>query len=114
MKKKIITGILTVATVLALTACGNKSAYKDGEYKATTKGHNADLTVSVKVEKGKIADVKVTEHKETDGIFDSVEEKLIPEIVKNQGTEKAEAISGATVSSNAVKEAVSKALKDAK
>lgn len=114
MKKRLITGILAIATVLTLTACGSKSAYNDGEYNATTKGHNGDITVSVKVEKGKITDVKVTDHKETDGIFDSVEEKLLPEIVKNQGTEKVEAVSGATVSSNAVKEAVDHALKDAK
>lgn len=115
MKKRFLAGLMVAALGLTLVACGggSKTAFKDGDYKATTKGHNGDLTVDVKVADGKIEDIKVTDHKETEGIFDGVEENLIPEIIKKQSTE-VDTISGATVSSKAVIEAVNKALEEAK
>lgn len=115
MKNKFLTGIVTTVMVLTLTACGgSKSAFKDGEYKSTTKGHNGDLTVTVQVTDGKIKDIQVGDHKETDGIFDGVKDNLIPEIIKKQSTEGIDTITGATVSSKAVLTAVNDALSQAK
>ncbi|MEW9093777.1 MAG: FMN-binding protein [Clostridiaceae bacterium] len=115
MKKRFLAGVMVAALGLTLVACGggSKAAFKDGDYKATTKGHNGDLTVNVQVADGKIKEIKVTDHKETEGIFDGVEENLIPEIIKKQSTE-VDTISGATVSSKAVIEAVNKALEEGK
>ncbi|MBU5482894.1 FMN-binding protein [Clostridium sp. MSJ-11] len=116
MKKRFLAGVMVAALGLTLVACGggSKAAFKDGDYKATTKGHNGDLTVNVQVTDGKIEDIKVNDHEETEGIFDGVQDNLIPEIIKKQSTEGVDTISGATVSSNAVIEAVNKALEEAK
>lgn len=114
MKNKFLAGIVATVTVLTLTACGgSKAGFKDGQYKSTTKGHNGDLTVEVQVSEGKIKDIQVVEHKETDGIFDGVKDNLIPDIIKKQSTEGIDTVTGATVSSKAVLKAVNDALSQA-
>ena len=85
---------------------------KDGEYTATWDGHNAPLTVVVTIKDGKIADVKVTDHKETPGLSTPALEK-IPEAIKAANDPSVDAISSATVTSKAIMNAVAKALEEA-
>ena len=115
MKNKVLSVIAIIALGATLTACGgSKAAFKDGEYKSSTKGHNGELTVEVKVSDGKIKDIEVVDHKETDGIFDGVKDNLIPDIIKKQSTDGVDTVAGATVSSKAVIKAVNDALATAK
>lgn len=87
--------------------------YKDGTYKGSAKGNNGDITLQVVVSGGSITEITVVDSQETEAIFAAVERDLIPEIIKTQNTQL-DAVSGATVSSRAVIEAVTNALSTAK
>ncbi|ABW19637.1 FMN-binding protein [Alkaliphilus oremlandii] len=113
MKKKIALGLiaaLTMATVIGCGSPGKESAgYTDGTYEGVGAGYKGDIKVSVEVKGGKITDVKVLEQAETEGLGDKAAEEVAQKIVKENSVE-VEGVSGATGSSNGVKEAVKKAL----
>ncbi|HHY27239.1 MAG TPA: FMN-binding protein [Desulfitobacterium dehalogenans] len=89
-------------------------SYKDGTYEGTSDaGIHPGLKVSVVVKDGKIAEVNVVEHQETDGIGSIAIEKLPSQIIEAQSTE-VDSVTGASLSSGAIKEAVNKALDQAK
>ena len=103
--KKII-----VATAAALLAVGAQAAtYKDGSYTGEGKGRESVITVQVDVKGGKIADVKVVKHGETEMIIAAPIEQMIPEIVKKNGVEGVDS----TLSSEGIKAAVKDALSKA-
>ena len=87
---------------------------KDGEYKASSKGIGGDVPVTVTIKDGKIAKVEVGENSETEGIGSKAIEQLPDAIVKANGTEGVDAVSGATVTSKAIFSAVEEALEQAK
>lgn len=101
--------VLLCMLVLAIgfTACSKK--YDDGTYAGTAKGRNGDVAVSVTVTGGKIASVVVTKHEETPGIADPAITGIPAAIVK-AGSTKVDAVSGATLTSDAIKKAVDNAL----
>ena len=88
-------------------------ALKDGEYTATVQGHNGELTVVVVIAEGKIASVKVAEgHVETPTIAGPVIESIPAAIVAaNDAT--VDTVSGATVTSKAIMNAVVACLEQA-
>ena len=67
----------------------------------------------MEVADGKIANVEVTSHSESEGIGTMAVDQLPGKIVEVQSTE-VDDVSGATVSSTAIKEAVNEALSQAK
>ncbi|MGM0414338.1 MAG: FMN-binding protein [Bacillota bacterium] len=86
---------------------------KTGEvYTASAEGYGGELTVDVEIADNEIVDVKIVEHSETDDISDPAIEKIPAAIVENQSTD-VDTASGATVTSEAIIEAVSKALEEA-
>lgn len=86
---------------------GVAAQFKDGVYTETVKGHNADLVVEVTVKDGFITSITFPSNGETPAIFKGVETTLVPEIIKTQSV-KVDTVSGATVSSTAVIDAVQK------
>lgn len=110
---------------LALTACGNKAdtttdtantesaeaGEKVGE--ATAAGYNGDIKVKVTMEGETIKDI-VVDHTETEGVGADAVPTLVEDIKKNNGTEGVDNVSGATVTSEALKTAVDDAIKAAK
>lgn len=74
-------------------------------YQVTVDGHNGPLTVVVELADGVISSVEVTEHEETEGLSDPAIEDVPAAIVENNSTD-VDSVSGATVSSEAIKEAV--------
>jgi uncharacterized protein with FMN-binding domain len=108
---KILIG--TALTASLLVGCSG-GKYKDGIYEGTGRGASSDIKVSVEVSKGKIKDIKLLEKKETKTLIEGVEQNMIPDILKKQGTEGVEVVSGATESSKGVLEAVKKALEQGK
>ena len=66
----------------------------------------------VTVENGSITSIELTEHGETEGIYEAAEKGVIADIIKNQ-TADVDAVSGATNTSNGIMEAVKNALADA-
>ena len=89
------------------------SGLKDGTYTGVGKGMNGDVTVEVTVKDSKIAEVVVTDHKESEGISDPAIEQIPTRIVEEQST-SVDAVSNATVTSNAIMAAVQNALEQAK
>lgn len=90
--------------------------YVPGTYTATAKGHNGEMTVEVTFTENAIADVKVTAHKETLGLGYGVSTAAIDafpaKIVESQSL-AIDAVTNATVTSNAVLMAVADAVAQA-
>ena len=80
----------------------------DGTYKGSSRGFRDDVTVEVKVKKGRIVSFRVLRHKE-DQTLSAITD--IPErIIKKQGIVGVDAVSGATITSDAILNACAKAL----
>ena len=79
--------------------------FKDGTYTAVGTGIGGDVEVIAEVKDGEIVSIVLGEHSETEGIFEGAVDGVIPEIIKGQTTE-VDVVSGATVTSNAIIEAV--------
>ena len=97
----------------ALAAGAAQAAYKDGTYTGEGKGRESMIQVQVDVKDGKIADVKVVKHGETEMIIAAPIETMLPEIVKKNGVEGVDSVGGATLSSDGIKAAVKDALSKA-
>ena len=84
---------------------------KDGEYEASSEGYGGLLTVRITIENGKLTDIKVISQNETEEYFKKAL-AVIDEILR-KGSVDVDSVSGATISSNAIKDAVAKALQKA-
>lgn len=99
-----MTAVLCVASMLA--GCGGKpELYNAGTYTATAVGYTGNVTVEVEFDKASILSVKVTDHNETVGYGDRAAEELPKKIVEAKNWE-VDAISSATITSDAIKAAV--------
>ena len=103
MKK--LLSLLICLTMLA-TCCTALAEVSDGAYTGTGTGRNGDVQVTVTFEGGKIASVEVGEHNETPGICEPAIEKIPAAIVDNQSV-AVDVVSGATLTSQAILDAVS-------
>ena len=74
-------------------------------YQVTVEGHNGPLTVVAEVTEGTITSVEVTEHEETEGLADPALTDVPAAIVESNSTD-VEVVTGATVTSEAIIEAV--------
>ncbi|NLC02979.1 MAG: FMN-binding protein [Tissierellia bacterium] len=112
MKKYISMILILVLVATTLVGCGG-SKLNDGTYTGEAAGMSPGLKVSVVVADGKISSVDVTEHAETEGYSEPALEQIPGAIVEKNSTD-VDAVSGATLTSNAIKEAVNQALEGAK
>ncbi|MCI9402438.1 MAG: FAD-dependent oxidoreductase [Oscillospiraceae bacterium] len=111
---------LTLAAGLCLSAsgCGKKEAEEDGvytagEYTASAQGMGGQVPVTVTFSANEITKVEIGEHNETPGISDPAIEQLPDAIVKAQSAD-VDVVSGATVTSTAIIEAVKSCIAQAK
>jgi uncharacterized protein with FMN-binding domain len=86
----------------------NISKVADGTYNGTSASYRGPLSVEVKVAGGRITAAKVTKHK--DDIFFTSITKMPKRIVEKQSVEKLDAVSGATVTCEAIVNAATRAL----
>jgi uncharacterized protein with FMN-binding domain len=91
------------------TETAEVASVEDGTYTGSAEGHNGPLEVEVTVEGGEISDVVVTNHEESEGIADPALEEVPVAIAENNSTE-VDVASGATVTSEAIMDAVNNAL----
>ncbi|EJT5933858.1 FMN-binding protein [Clostridium perfringens] len=87
------------------------SGIKDGTYLGVSKGYGGDIKVKVTIESGKIKSIEVVSHSETPKYYENGS-KVIASILKENST-NVDAISGATLTSNGIKNAVRDALSKA-
>ena len=106
---------LVLAVLLALLLCFSAAAetqYVPGTYEVVTRGMDGKIYFEIEFSEDAIVDIRVTKHHETEGLGDVALEKVIPAILEAQSIE-VDGKSGATITSNAIKEAVSKAIEQA-
>ncbi|HOX32756.1 MAG TPA: FAD-binding protein [Spirochaetales bacterium] len=108
--KGIVLGVCLALLAAGCASVESESSFKPGTYSGSAEGRNGPLVVEVRVDARSILGVSVKEHRETAGISDNAI-KLIPlAIVKKQGL-AVDSISGATLTSEAIKKAAAEALK---
>ncbi len=88
-------------------------SYQDGTYTATEQGFAGEVSATVVIEGGKIADVQIEGANETPEKGGAAIEELQPKILEAQSAE-VDSVAGATITSEAVKKAVTAALEQAK
>jgi fumarate reductase flavoprotein subunit len=110
--KQLLVLSLIIALIFAVGCQASTGKYTDGVYNGSGEGKFGPMKVVVTVAKGKISAIKVVEHSETPGLSDAILEQIPQEIIKAQSTE-VNAISGGTVTSKAIMQAVQDAVKDA-
>ena len=110
-KKRILCAALSAALMTNSFhfAAYADSVYKDGTYTGTARGFISDITVSVTVSDGKISAIDVTDQDDTPSYWERAKD-IIPEIIAANGTAGVDAVSGATYSSEGIKNAVDNAL----
>lgn len=97
--------VLCLLIACAMAAC---SASAD-EHVGQAQGYGGVLKVRVQTENGKLSSVEVLEHRETQDVGTRAIDQLPSDMV-SAGTWDVNAVSGATITSNAIKEAVRTAL----
>lgn len=126
--KRTLSLLLVFVMVLGLAACGGNTAqettaaataaseeagiYTPGTYTGTAAGKNGDVKVEVTFSANAIDSVKVVEHSETAGISDGAIENIPAAIVENQSL-AVDTVSGATITSDAILNAVADAVAQA-
>lgn len=110
--KKILSLLLCLVMILSIAACSKPAEpttaapteaaiYQAGTYTSTVKGYNGDMTVEVVFDNMSIISVSILEHVESAGISDLALERIPQEVIDGQ-TLSVDAVSGATISSNAI------------
>ncbi len=128
-KKKLLTGLgIMAAASVAIIACsgpaydsmskigrvqGTESIYTPGTYEAEAYGFGGPVKAVVTVDDANITTLDITGESETPELGGKAISSLKADILKNQ-TIELDSISGATITSDAVKEAVGKALAKAR
>ena len=87
-------------------------SYKAGVYTESVDGRNGPIEVTVKFSDTMIEEVSIKNHTETAGIADPAIEKIPAMIVEKQSAD-VDAVSGATITSEAIKTAVKAAIEEA-
>ncbi|MBE5803593.1 MAG: FMN-binding protein [Clostridiales bacterium] len=97
--------LLCLLLVCALSGCAASADERTGE----AQGYGGTLKVRVTMDGEKLGRVEVTQHNETQGVGTRAIDAL-PDAMASAGTWDVDAVSGATVTSNALREAVRMAL----
>ena len=104
--------IAIITSQILLIHCPHKLAFNAGTYEVQVDGHNDIIRVGVTFSDSSIVAINVLEQHETPQIGAIVFDKLIPEIIRANGL-GVDAVSGATVTSQALKKAVMEAAEQA-
>ncbi|ABR50690.1 FMN-binding domain protein [Alkaliphilus metalliredigens QYMF] len=112
----ILLPLMAIALLMGVTAMTGAEeiagGYSDGTYTGTGKGYGGDIVVTVEVANERIASISIDEHGETPGIGDTAAEGVAEQIIASQELE-VEIVTGATMSSEGLMEAVRNALAEA-
>ena len=107
--------ILTLVLCLAMMVPALAEGFTPGTYEATVDSVGGPLTVAVTVSEDRIEEVAIVENHDTDGVCDVPMARIPQEIIDNQSI-NVDSVSGATLTSiflkNAVKDALAQATDD--
>ena len=111
MNKKLLHLILPMAAVTCFTMAA-QAAVTDGTYSASADGKDGPVVVETTFEDGKIVSVVVTEQNETPEIA-ALPLEQIPAAIVEANAYNVDSVTGATVTSDAIKAAVADAIEQA-
>lgn len=124
--KKIVSGAMALCLVASMTACSSgkpaettaaateaAKQYVAGTYSASEEGFAGKVTVTITTSESEITDVKIEGPNETPDKGGVAMEQLQGDLLKAQSAE-VDAVSGSTVTSDAVKKAMAAAIEKAK
>ena len=106
---RMLSVLLALALLVGCAGASAQPALQDGVFAGAAMGMGGELAVEVTVENGAMTAVEVTAQKETPGISDPALEQLPAAILAAQSTD-VDDVSGATITSKAIKGAVEAAL----
>ena len=114
--KKVLTMILSLTLLISMTACQTQKPaegkYTPGTYSAQAQGFGGMVTATITTDANAVTEVVLEGAEETPAVGGAALETLAA-AVKETGSAEIDGVSGATVTSNAVKTAVSQALDQA-
>ena len=104
--------VILGTALLLFTSCSKKQelSLSDGTFTGRGAGRNGPIVVEVTVKDGKVSDAKIIEQQETEDIGFPIEAEIIEEFLNHGGDTDIDAISGATLTSNALISALKAAL----
>ena len=108
--KKWISCLLALALLLGAVGALAQPGYIPGEYSAARKGFGGDITVTLTVDEAGLTGVVISGENETPGIGGQAVTDLQSAILATGGLAGVEAVSGATLSSQAILQAAQEAL----
>ena len=102
---------LFLSILILFISCEKKqSALRDGMFIGKGNGRNGPLEVSITVKDGKIVDAEITKDVESPNIADNAKKEIIERFLKDGSTAMLDAVSGATITSNAILDALDEAV----
>ncbi len=113
--KKFLVWLLAICLMFGAVGLGSPLAEAiaaDGTYEGSADGMMGDVPVTVVVSGGEITEITIGEHNESPGISDAAIEGIPAAIIEAQSVD-VDDVAGATVTSEAIKEAVAAALSGA-
>lgn len=111
-KKKLLSSLMVSASMLLAACAGGTDDASSETYEIEVDGYADKITVATTMNGDEIENVEVLEHNETDGIGSVAVEELPPSIVDSQSL-GVDTVTGATITSNAILEAVEQAAAEA-
>ena len=112
MMRKIASLIALALLISSISLCGLAETMVPGTYEDTANSVGGPLTVKVTVTEDRIDSIEIAECADTPGIGDAAVSRLIPMMIENQST-NVDVVSGATLTSIFLKNAVNAALQEA-
>ena len=93
---------LYIANTGTVPAADNADVYSDGTYTSSAKGCLSDVSVTVTITGGKVTDVSIDASGETPSLGGAAAETLAPQLAEAGSTAGVDAVSGSTMTSDAV------------
>lgn len=118
---RIYMSAFSLMLLMLLSGCSRKAEsynilkaglWQDGIYSAEAKGRNGSFSVSVKIEDGFISAIRAGDNSETPARGGKAISVMLPEMIAAQSYD-VDIVSGATITSDALRSAVAKALEEA-
>ncbi|SNS91581.1 flavocytochrome c [Anaerovirgula multivorans] len=107
--KKIITMLLCICMIATLVGCTQETVTLiNGTFEGTAAGMQGPITVSITVEDSKITDIEFVENPETETVVAVAVERIPTQVIENQSL-SVDIVTGATISSYAIINAITKA-----
>ncbi len=105
-------GTTRPASAMAAAAENVTGTFKDGEYEGSGNGINGKINVKVIIKDGKIENVEIVSHAETEGLGGAALPQYVSQTIEKQNLD-IDVVTGVTVTLDGYKEAVNEALSKA-